>query len=431
MKAVLRLAVVCMSATPLAHGLAIAGLILVLLTLITQRIFPWWTLGVAAQPRLALGFQLVLALLSSIASLLLFCSATGMPALIHRLAMGHQVGVMPHGRLKLLTSAGLVVGGLSLLSATLAYLSFVDFPLELPPIFWSSLYLSLFAFTLSYMVIWLMGLYRTTMTTFVGVLLVILCLLVPMRLSLRGAMETQILLIPTLLMWGMIGGLIFAAPRFATIAKRPAFIADGAGSPGAGSKPIDLLLGTANPWRYALAQTPPLFLAGMLVVDTPGMLVLFVLLATLTGAAASLAAGRSRRLWLRSGASRAELYRMVESAHVRQGVWSLLVLILMFALVGGLAKFSPAKFGTGIVLLVVAMATGNWLGLFCTQGLGWREGGCAIIATGLLISGAYLCVAAPPHYLAAFSLDLAFLGLIAGIRYLAMRRWREIDWMRC
>lgn len=431
MKAALRLAVVCMSATPLARGLTVSGLLLLLLTLITQRIFPWWTLGVAAQPRLSLELQALLTSLSSIASLLLFCSAAGMPSIIHRLAVSHQVAVLPHGRAKLLASAGFVVGGLSLMAATLAYLSWVDFPLELPPIFRNSLYLCLFAFTLSYLVIWLMGLYRTTMTVFVGVLLVILCLLVPMRLSLGGFIKTQTLIIPTLFMWSMIGGLTFMAPRLAAIASRPAFIAAAAGSRDAGRAPVDLLLGTASPWRYALAQVPPLFLAGMLIDDAPGMLVLFVLLATLTGATASLAAGRSRRLWLRSFATREELYRKVEMAYVRHGIWPLLVLILMFAAAAGYADLSSTMFGMGLLSIVLAMAAGIWLGLFCTQGLGWREGGCAIAVMGLLMAGAILCAAAPPRYLVLFALDLALLSLVAGFRYLAMKRWREIDWMRC
>ncbi|HLB30121.1 MAG TPA: hypothetical protein VJN91_01215 [Gammaproteobacteria bacterium] len=436
MKTIFRLVVAFLSGTPLARGLALSGLTLALAAIVCQRYLPWWTLGGSNYPRLSLDVQAMLAMLSSIASLLLFCSATGMPNLVHRLATGHSIAVMPQGRMKLLASAGLLVVGQALLAATLAYLSFIGFPLDLPPIFWNSLRLSLFAFTLSYLVIWLLGLYRMPMTLFAGLMLVILCLFVPLQLSVTGRVDTRSFIIPILLMWGMVGGLIFNAPRLLAwsrgLAGSPSVIdPHGIAAASTMGSPVDFLLGTARPWRYAVAQIIPILIAGLFVQDAQGKLVLFVLLAALSGAASSFAPGRSRRLWLRSFTSREELYRKVEAAYLRHNAMPLLALILIFALVSGLIGYSPAQFGAGLVLLVLAAAVGNWLGLSCTSGLGWLEGGGAIVSMSLLMVGAYACAGAPLPFYAGIGIGLLLLGLTLGFRYLAIRRWAVIDWRLC
>jgi len=132
---------------------------------------------------------------------------------------------------------------------------------------------------------------------------------------------------------------------------------------------VDLMIGTARPWRLALGQAFPIALATFFISLENVWLFYFALCSALSGAMASVAAERSRCLWLRGPWSRAELFSRVEAGFLRQGACSVSVLLLLLAAIGIYREFPIQLLALGIPLLILGTVASTYLGLMMTRGI--------------------------------------------------------------
>ena len=198
-------------------------------------------------------------------------------------------------------------------------------------------------------------------------------------------------------------------------------------------------MGTGRPWALALGQVVPIlmaayFLSGFEVMapSAPSPWLFFMtILSILAGAIASMAATRSRRLWLRTPWTRRELFRRVEKALWGHNSFALGVLLIMFVVLGSHA-FVPTNvlvFGMGLLMLGIALST--YLGMMMTApgrlaGCGARGCGDA----GIDDRRDVRIQAAMPATAVARSRDRTR-GSCPVFRIIAQRRWTHLDWMRC
>jgi hypothetical protein len=210
-----------------------------------------------------------------------------------------------------------------------------------------------------------------------------------------------------------------------------------------GGREIDFLLGTANPWPLALGQIAPILIAayylhGYVPVGyAPGepapnpWLFFLTILSVVSGALTSVAAARSRALWLRAHWTREELFLRVERAFWANSCFALGVLLVALVAVGSYLE-APTRmlaFGLGLVSLGTALST--YLGLLVTTAIGWRLAVLAV-ATMLALMTASTYVATPSTpttTIVALEAGLAAAALV--YRQLAARRWASLDWMLC
>jgi hypothetical protein len=190
----------------------------------------------------------------------------------------------------------------------------------------------------------------------------------------------------------------------------------------------DLVLGTARPWLMAGAQALPVVLAARIGNYFPGgWLYCLVLFSVSSAATAGHAAVRSRALWLRTGWSRAELYRHVEWSFWHHNFIVLAVLLAVMVGAGTYLELSPRLLALGVPLLVLGTALGTYLGLIITRGMRWPETTLGVVVMLSLMAGAVLADRARLTELIALLTGLAVLALV--FRAVARRRWDEIDWM--
>jgi hypothetical protein len=189
----------------------------------------------------------------------------------------------------------------------------------------------------------------------------------------------------------------------------------------------DLVLGTARPWLMAAAQVLPVLLAARISNYFPGgWLYCLVLFSVSSAATAGQAAVRSRALWLRTGWSRAELYRHVEWSFWHHNFIVLAVLLAVMVGVGIYFELSPRLLALGVPLLVLGTTLGTYLGLMVTRGMRWPETALGVAVMLALMAGAVLTDRAQLTQLVALLTGLAVLALV--LRAVARRRWDHIDW---
>jgi len=143
-------------------------------------------------------------------------------------------------------------------------------------------------------------------------------------------------------------------------------------------------------------------------------------------ATAGQAAVRSRALWLRTGWSRAELYRHVEWSFWHHNFIVLAVLLAVMVGVGIYFELSPRLLALGVPLLVLGTTLGTYLGLMVTRGMRWPETALGVAVMLALMAGAVLTDRAQLTQLVALLTGLAVLALV--LRAVARRRWDHIDW---
>jgi hypothetical protein len=202
---------------------------------------------------------------------------------------------------------------------------------------------------------------------------------------------------------------------------------------------VAFLIGTARPWALALGQIVPILMASYALTAFEIMapsaaspwLFFMTILSILAGAIASLAATRSRSLWLRAPWTRAQLFRRVEDALWRQSSFALGVLLVLLVVLGSQA-YVPTQvlvLGMGLVLLGVALST--YLGMMITAPIGWLDAAFAVAAMVLLMTAAnYASKPTTPATLVVV-FEVGLLGLAFVFRLIAQRRWERLDWMRC
>lgn len=436
MKAVTQLIRIYFAATPLMRGLVAVGLVCVVLGMSGYVYMPSWTLGTGMRTE-PLWYQTVVLGLPWFGLILLFSASVLMPVIVERIAFGRLIRVLPGGRLRLLASALCLAALLALLTATAATIAFRGYPIEvqLSRIFFRTLLMAFVDFGLMYAALWIVsktsGLWRL-----MGALLVIAGITLPLRYI--GGIPPV-----TLLEWaGLAGWFAFAAALLAGGRLRHALHALRAEAVRLGrrmSPPLhyragaetDLLLGTTRPW-IAVGQIVPVAAAAWFIPDERVWAFFLALFSAISGAITSHAAARSRRLWLKFGWTRAELFRRAEAAYWRYNSYSLAVLLLLFVALGSLFGFSTPLMTLGVPLLILGAVVSSYLGLMITRGLGWFEA-CLAIVTTVLLMGAAVTLSdddgASSRFAIEFEIVLAALAVL--YRVMAKARWNALDWMVC
>jgi hypothetical protein len=440
--AVLRLMATYFSGTPLLRGITWLGVIGVIGGCATFLYLPPLLGSQGGPSRFALWQETLLTLLPIGGLLCVVFGASLLPASFARLASSHYVYVLPYGRVKLLVSAFATLALVALVAALTITVYYYRSPLSLGPVFERAFVVSLLTVSLLYVVLWLAGRSSSATGLLVGSLAAIATLVLPIRFIAWPSRPLAIYWVACALLWSAFAAGFLLAPRYKRALgrlKRAVFGRSAAATYDGGGE-IDFLIGTARPWALALGQIVPIliatyFLNGFQRTMAPSApspwLFFLTILSILAGAIASLAATRSRSLWLRAHWTRTELFRRVEDAFWRHNSYALGVLLVMLVGVGTYFYLPTGVlvFGMGLVMLGTALST--YLGLMITTRIGWIDAALAV-ATMLALMLAAVYVSAPSTPAATTLVFEALLVAAALIfRHVAQRRWANLDWMLC
>jgi hypothetical protein len=443
MKAVLKLVLTHFTGTPLLAITTAAGALALLGGSAMLLFLPPLFGSEAGTSRVSDGVQ-TLIFLSPVAGVIAVAfGASLLPTLFARLAASHYLYVLPHGRIKILASVFVTLTIVALVVAGTTTVYYMRTPLQLDVVFKRAFVVALLTTNLLYVVLWLTGKSSSAIGLLVGSIVMIATILVPLPFI---AMPSRSLGAPwaaSLLIWALFGAAFLLAPRWKGAAGRVRQSIAGrlAGASYEGGGEVAFLLGTARPWTLALAQIVPIlmasyFLAGFEVVSaSPSMsnpwLLFMTILSVLAGAIASMAATRSRRLWLRAPWTRAQLFRRVEDALWRHNSFALGVLLVLLVVLGS-QPYVPTKvlvFGMGLAILGVAFST--YLGMLITAPINWLDTALAVAAMVLLMIAAVYASRPVTPFSVVIGFEAALAALALVFRAIAQRRWAHLDWMRC
>jgi hypothetical protein len=381
-----------------------------------------------------------------------FAGTALMPMIVGRMSRGSWTVMVPYARIKLLASALLTVVLVSLpvLMWIVAGVGQSWAPVgphfHLDPqlaaaihaqniaLAWASWLGTFNLFTWLYVIVWMVTSQRTAGGLFRALLLFALILYAPTRDIARLDARVTEYAVQAVGTWVLFAVLFLWWPRWRLSGGR--VIARLGASGGRAPLPrtrvtgraTDLVLGMAQPWLMAGAQALPVLLAARISDYFPGgWLYCLVLFSVSSAATAGQAAVRSRALWLRTGWSRAELYRQVEWSFWHHNFIVLAVLLAVMVGVGTYFELSPRLLITGVPLLVLGTTLGTYLGLIVTRGMRWLETILGVVVMLALMAGAVLADRAQLIELIALLSSLAVLALV--FRAVARRRWDAIDWM--
>ena len=391
--------------------------------------------------RVSLGVETLIFLTPVAGVIAVAFGASLLPTLFARLAASHYLYVLPYGRIKILVSVFITLTLVALVAAGTTTVYYMRTPLQLDVVFERAFVVSLLTCNLLYVVLWITGKSRSAIGLLVGSILMIATLVVPLPFIAQPSRSLAAPWAGSFLIWGGFAAAFLLAPRWkgnvGRIRQAIAGRLKGASYQGGGE--VDFLIATARPWALALGLVVPIlmawgFLSGFAVAAPSAQspwLFFMTILSILAGAIASMAATRSRRLWLRAHWTRAELFRRVEDALWRHNSFALGVLLVLLVVLGSQADVPTdvLVFGMGLVMLGIAVST--YLGLMITAPIGWLDAALAVAAMLLLMIAANYASkpATPATVVYAFEAALAALALI--FRSIAQRRWAHLDWMRC
>jgi len=441
-KAVLRLVVIYFTGTPLLRGITWLGVIGVVGGCAALLYLPPLLGSQGGPSRFALWQETLLTLLPVAGLLCVVFGASLLPALFARLASSHYVYVLPYGRVKLLVSAFATLALVALVAALTITVYYYRSPLSLEPVFERAFVVSLLTASLLYVVLWVTGRSNSAMGLLVGSLAAIATLVLPIRFIAWPSRPLAMYWVAYALLWSVFAAGFLLAPRYkrALGGLKRTLLSRSAGATYDGGGEIDFLIGTTRPWALALGQVIPVliatyFLNGFrreMAPSAPSPWLFFLtILSILSGAVASLAATRSRGLWLRAHWTRAELFRRVEDAFWRHNSYALGVLLVMLVVVGTYFSLPTGMLAFGMGLLMLGTALSTYLGLMITTRIGWIDAALAV-ATMLALMLIAVYVSAPSTPVAEIVAAEALLTAAALIfRHVARRRWASLDWMLC
>ncbi len=367
--------------------------------------------------------------------------ASLLPTLFARLAASHYLYVLPYGRIKILASVFITLTLVALIAAGTTTVYYTRTPMQLGVVFERAFVVSLLTCNLLYVVLWLTGKSSSAIGVLVGSIVMIATLVLPLRFIALPSTSLAAPWVASFLIWGVLAAAFLLAPRrkgsFGKI--RQAIAARFAGAAYMGGEEVDFLVGTGRPWTLALGQVVPIlmaayFLSGFEVMapSAPSPWLFFMtILSILAGAIASMAATRSRRLWLRAPWTRRELFRRVENALWRHNSFALGVLLIMLVVLGSHAYLPTSMliFGMGLLMLGIALST--YLGMMITGAVGWLDAVLAVAAMLLLMIVATYASRPLMPATAVFALEAGLAAFALLFRTIAQRRWTHLDWMRC
>jgi hypothetical protein len=441
-KTVLRLMVTYFTGTPLLRGITWLGVLGVTGGSAAFLYLPPLLGSQGGPSRFALWQETLLTLVPIAGLLGVVIGASLLPALFARLAASHYVYVLPYGRVKLLLSAFATLTLVALVAALTINVYYYRSPFSLELVFERAFVVSLLTASLLYLVLWLKGRSRSAMGLLVGSLATIATLVLPIRFIAWPSTPLALYWAACALLWGVFAAGFLLAPRYKGELGRVkrTLLGRSAGATYDGGGEIDFLIGTTQPWALAFGQVVPILIATYylngfrreMAPSGPSPWLFFLtILSILSGAIASVAAMRSRALWLRAHWTRAELFRRVEDAFWRHNSYPLGVLLVMLVGVGTYFYLPTGILAFGMALLMLGMALSTYLGLMITTRIGWLDAALAIATMlALMLVAVYVSApSTPTAKIVAFEALLAATALI--FRDVARRRWTSLDWMLC
>jgi hypothetical protein len=445
MKAVARLMLAYFTGTRLNCVVAVLGVVCIAGGTAALLYLPPLVAQNGLPSRFTLAQETTITLLPVAGILCVVFGASLMPSMLMRLGTGHYAHMLPYGRTKLLASAFCTVALVAAVASATASLYYLRTPVPITIVFERALTVSLLAYTLLYIVLWFIG-RSHSIGKLVGVAGAIAALALPLRFVAVPSTPLVGPWVACVVLWAALSSGFLFAPRIAPVAARLKHsLTDrfGADSYRGGGREIDFMLGTANPWPLALGQIAPILIAayylrGFVPVGfapneaTPHPWLFFVtILSVVCGAMTSVAATRSRALWLRAHWTREELFARIERAFWASACFPLGVLFVALVAIGTYLAMPTRALAFGLGLLGLGTALSTYLGLLITAAIGWRLAAVAVATMlALMIASMYVATpAATTTTIAALEAGLAVVAVL--YRQLASRRWTRLDWMLC
>ncbi len=431
MSTVLRLVFTFFTGTPITRGLTIGGLVLFGASILSVTYLP--------QTAYLLAFALV-------GQLALFLGSGLMPMMFGRMAQGHALQMMPFGRVKLLAAALITVAVVGLpaglitpiayaastgakLAEVSKYPGAVDFLVDMGLLIYTSVALIV---GWLYLIMWFNVSQRNLAGLAKSLFIILLVVFVPARELEDQSATIHWNLIQLAVIWTVFGAgfLWWSRVKRAVAPLRPN-LRSSSGNDTWG-KEVALILGTHNPWLLVGAMVLPMLIATRAGASSPGIwLFVLTIFSTVTAAVAGQAASRSRALWLRSSASRAELFAEVERSFWRHNAVVLGILLALMIGIGSYVRLPGQLLAGGLPLLVLGTLSSTYLGFTLTRGLRWPEIciGAAVMLT--LMSVALLLGANVVNLGVVYAIKALLLAVVFVLRAVARRRWSRIDWIEC
>jgi hypothetical protein len=431
MSTVLRLVFTFFTGTPITRGLTIGGLVLFGASILSVTYLP--------QTAYLLAFALV-------GQLALFLGSGLMPMMFGRMAQGHALQMMPFGRVKLLAAALITVAVVGLpaglitpiayaastgakLAEVSKYPGAVDFLVDMGLLIYTSVALIV---GWLYLIMWFNVSQRNLAGLAKSLFIILLVVFVPARELEDQSATIHWNLIQLAVIWTVFGAgfLWWSRVKRAVAPLRPN-LRSSSGNDTWG-KEVALILGTHNPWLLVGAMVLPMLIATRAGASSPGIwLFVLTIFSTVTAAVAGQAASRSRALWLRSSASRAELFAEVERSFWRHNAVVLGILLALMIGIGSYVRLPGQLLAGGLPLLVLGTLSSTYLGFTLTRGLRWPEIciGAAVMLT--LMSVALLLGANVVNLGVVYAIEALLLAVVFVLRAVARRRWSRIDWIEC
>ena len=445
MKAVARLMLAYFTGTRLLFVVTVLGVVCVAGGTAALLYLPPLVAQHGLPSRFTLAQETAITMLPVAGMLCIVFGASLMPTLCTRLATSHYAHVLPYGRAKLLASAFCTVALVAAVASATASLYYLRTPIPVGLAFERAFTVSLLAYTLLYIVLWFTGRSRS-IGKLVGLAAAIAALALPLRFFAIPSTSLVGPWIACALLWAALAAGFLFAPRIAPVVARLKHSLTerfGGASYRGGGREIDFMLGTENPWPLALGQVVPLLIAGYFLRDyvpvgfapneaAPHPWLFFVtILSVVSGAMTSVAATRSRALWLRAHWTREELFTRVERAFWASTCFPLGVLFLALVGIGSYVAMPTRALAFGLGLVSVGTALSTYLGLLITASIGWRLAVLAVATMlALMIASFYVATpATPAATIVGLEAGLAAVALV--YRQLAVRRWARLDWMLC
>jgi hypothetical protein len=438
MKAVARLIFTYFTGTTLLRIITLAGLVAGIGGSLLYHFAPPLTGGSGNPSRLSLAQESMVFLLPVAGVLCFVFGASLLPSMFARLASSHYLYVLPYGRAKLLASALATVALSALFATGIIVMYYYETPLALDLIFQRALAVSFITASFLYVVVWLTG-RSGSIGLLVGSLVMVAALIVPLRFIMLPSTSLAGPWIAAAALWAAFAAIFLCAPRLkAPLARLRHVLAGLTGSSYSGGGEIDFLIGTARPWTLAAGQVVPIaiatyltYLMSVTTFLTSVWLFFLTIISVTSGAVATLAATRSRALWLRARWTRAQLFARVEGSFWRYNCYALGVLLLLLVGLGDTLGAPTRVLAFGMGLLALGSALSTYIGLIVTARIGWGDVTLAaaamlsLMATALYISWP----STPTTTIVALEAGLAALTFVA--RELARHRWSRLDWMLC
>lgn len=436
MKAIARLIYTYYTGTVLLRLITLTGLVAGIGGAALNLFLPPLTGGSGNPSRFSLAVETVVFLLPVAGALCFLFGASLLPAMFARLAASHHLYVLPYGRAKLLASAFATVALSALFVTGIIMLYYYDTPLALDLVFQRAFAVSFVTTSFLYVVVWLTG-RSGSIGLLVGSLVTVAALIIPLRFIMLPSRSLAGPWVTAALLWAGFAAIFLFAPRLKTPLGRLRHALAGltGSSYRGGGGEIDFLIGTARPWTLAAGQMVPIAVATSLMsataVLTPIWLFFLTIVSVTSGAVATLAATRSRALWLRARWTRAELFARVEGSFWRYNCYVLGVLLLLLVGLGDTLGAPTRVLAFGMGLLALGSALGTYIGLIVTARIGW--GDAALAATAMLsLMAAAIYISWPTTPTATIvAVEAGLVALTFIVRELARHRWGRLDWMLC